>query len=135
MPIPIKYAVASGHSLTASSTVSAALVTDGGVESLTPSGKLRIGTIKCALTAGTHLSEGGDVVLYLSSDSAGNNPITPRMSTKYAKVTGNAGSMVSGFAADLDVHTIVTGSVYVVCKLPSSDSATGAWTLFFVQGG
>ena len=135
MPIPIKYAVASGHSLTAASTVSDALVTDSGVDPLTPIGKIRIGTIKCAMTAGTHLTEGGDVVLYLSSDSAGNNPITPRMSTKLAKVTGSGGSMVCGFAADLDVHTIVTGSVYVVCKLPSSDTATGAWTMYFVQGG
>ena len=88
MPAQIKYAVATGHSINATSSVSAALASDGGVNSLAPSSKMMIATIECALTAGTHLTEGGDVFLYLSSDSAGNNPITPRVTTKQGKVTG-----------------------------------------------
>lgn len=135
MPSPIKYATVAGHSLATASSVSAALVSDGGKNSMTPLGKMMIGTIKCAVTAGTHLTEGGDLSLYLCSDAAGNNPITPRVSTKWAMVTGGAGSMVSGFAADLDCHVIVDGPLFVSCKLPGSDSATGTWTLYFRQGG
>lgn len=135
MPAQIKYAVATGHSINATSSVSAALASDGGVNSLAPSSKMMIATVECALTAGTHLTEGGDVFLYLSSDSAGNNPITPRVTTKQGKVTGGAGSQVSGFAAKLDVHTIINDSVYVVCKLTNNHTATAAWTLYYRQGG
>lgn len=135
MPAQIKYVVATGHSLSGTTSVSAALHSDGGVNSLAPNSKMMIGTIKCALTAGSHLSEGEDVFLYLSSDSAGHNPITPRVLTELCKVTGGNGSQVSGFAANFDVHTIINDSVYVVCKLKNNDTAIGAWTLYYRQGG
>ena len=137
MPRPIKYATASGHSINANASASAALLSDGGVNSLTPSGKIRAASLSCTVTAGASIVSTGAVQgVWLSSDSAGKHPITPVTATKWGLVAPTGGTaMVGGFAIRLEMDLHISGSIYACCKLPSSDLATVVWKLTFVQGG
>lgn len=137
MPRPIKYATAAAHDITATPSASAALASDGSSNSATPSGKIRAAVLSCTATAGASIASLGTVSgVWLSSDAAGKNPITPVIPTKWGFVTPGSGtSMVGGFAVRLEMDLHISGSIYACCKLPSSDLATVVWKLTFVQGG
>lgn len=137
MPRPIKYATAAAHNITAAASASAALASDGSSNSATPSGKIRAAVLSCTATAGASIASLGTVSgVWLSSDSAGKNPITPVTATQWGLVTPAGGTeMVGGFAVRLEMDLHISGSVYACCKLPSSDLATVVWKLSFVQGG
>ena len=137
MPRPIKYATAAAHDITATPSASAALVSDDGSHSATPMGKIRAAVLSCTATAGASIASLGAVSgVWLSSDSAGKNPITPVTATKWGFVTPGSGTaMVGGFAVRLEMDLHISGSIYACCKLPTSDLATVVWKLTFVQGG
>jgi len=139
MPRNIKYATVSGHSIAASTpSPSGALVTDGTANSATPSGRVRLVSLQCKLTSGTSLTVGANVpYVYLSSDSAGLNPITPIPKSSLTLNTLGLidGTATGGFAIRIEQDAVITGSVYANAALAAGDSATGEWILTFVQGG
>tara|TARA_R110002110_G_scaffold119863_1_gene294603 strand:+ start:118 stop:522 length:405 start_codon:yes stop_codon:yes gene_type:complete len=134
MPAQIKYATVSGHSVGAVGTVSGALISDDAADSLTPSGKVKLCSIRGEFTGGT-LGAGQDVTIQLTADSAGLQPLSDRLEVKCLLTSGSDPNKISGVAARIEMHSIVTGSVYVCSKLSSGKSATVSWTLYFRQGG
>lgn len=133
MPRPIKYATAT-HSLTASATVSPALVGDGTAESRTPLGRSRLISIECVITNGSSLTNNAGIAkLYLCKDTDGRHPITDASASTILTPLGTAA--LNGFSLKIEQDAYIEGPIYVVCKLPTGDSGTGTWKLTFVQGG
>ena len=132
MPRPIKYATVGSHSLSASASVSGALVTDGTAGSVTPIGRCRLVSLECAVSGGTVGVNTAVTLIYLAKDAAGLHPITnPGNEAR----TGMADSNVSGFAVRLEQDAYIEGPVYAVAKMATGKSGTGVWRLTFVQGG
>ena len=132
MPRPIKYATVGSHSLSATASVSGALVTDGSAGSATPGGRCRLASLECTVSGGTLGGNQAVTLLYLAKDAAGLHPITNPASVSK---TGMADSNASGFSVRLEQDAYIEGSVYAVAKLASGKSGTGVWKLTFVQGG
>jgi len=132
MPSNIKYATVGSHSLSASISVSGALVTDGTAGSATPGGRCRLVSLECTVSGVTLTATQAVTGIYLAKDAAGLHPITdPAAVSKTGMVDSNAG----GFAIRIEQDAYLEGSVYAVAKLTTGKSGTGIWKLTFVQGG
>ena len=124
-------AVATGHSLTATPSLSGKLSEGpGDVTTRTPQMKAHLALLQCKLlvTSGSPAT----VSVWLCSDAAGDQPFTEAQTVNIA--TGITTAAKRGFGLAIDVPFQIEGGIYVACSLNTGE-ATAEWNLHFRQGG
>lgn len=119
----LSYSEESGGSLTTSYVK---LTLDGAHSGIVPQRKIKIGLVTCSVSS---ISGATSVTWYLSTDSAGDKPITPAKTTAIVVAqSANAG----GFSETVDAGVVTDATaIYVWAKLDAGTATAGLCRAFW----